>query len=1275
VANACGLSVLAIDYCGHSVATAVGASFTKPSRVAKKRMKLNLNAEISFGRKKGEEPEEEEEYANFGGNAHTDMHILLEKDIMGMTCVQKGQIVFQRFIRCGSHPSYQLGELAMMVEYFRAMDVGRGSTIVGILSGALAEDWQLATELSDMLGISLGLLDFPYDLRWICCIGAAHTNLEFGIPSLNKPSKAMQEMRSNLWQYGLVLAGGLMLIFSVISLLTARLNWDSELAVLRNEMMTKQMESKQYDGFADNYDNYKAKYDAYSQDWDSIFASLQYNNDSLVLVMDELEQLLPEKSSVTNMQISNTGLNVYFACENKEQAAYLIMALRDMQYADLMAVSSLSGGGAGPATTFGTGRTGEKAPVEGGANISTADRQRLAASLDADMDPYTVGYYLGLGKDTPDCLADLAAVYGVMPENEYEILEDVPVTFQQKSDAFYTMCTSNPFAMREAENMLVEHYKAGGELTQYIPMNDYKGPWQVHRSVEDLEKDLENTLDLIYWNDDYTVEELFPVLERIIKENPEAEKWYIYYLEGELEGENPRPYLDIDTMVDDLADGQFDSGVSAMNTVLTNLLSSDTKTILEEITAEPECSHSLIHVQPVAPTCGEMGNVEYWYCEKCQLVWLDEAMTQPTTADAVKLPASHTALVQVEAKEPSATEDGWHAHWHCTDCGGYWMDAELKFETTLAALTRPAQCTHSMTHFEPVAASCDKAGNVEYWYCETCQRYWLDAEGTKLTTLEETVLAPKHTSVLSVDYKAPTETEAGNYAYWTCLDCGGYWTDADLTIPTEYDDLIIAPNGCAHAIVHVAPVTPSCTTQGNIEYWYCTECQHCWLDEALTQPVAPDNVKLPAAHQNIVHKEAVEPTDTQTGYLEHWYCEDCQSYWLDEALTKPSDLEGVTIPVTGEQKPEEAVMERLSRVLKNYMETGKIQYENPEDEILVGLALQQYMPGKTVEEALDEQLTNYFTYGETGIEQLDQVIAEYLDENPEKEEELRQKYEQEITIQMALKQYLGGRDIGFESGAIKKYLVNGITNDSTYDTDLNASITDGEMDTELTKLLFEHRSDSITNNTLKSMFQNYVEGTGNAVVNERLEYLEKKIIEDAVKLLKAYLTYGSADPRYDEIIEDYLEDGKLADGEEKLFDEYISGGNVDAELTNLVYLYTYKQQNLQGAPEILAMLNNYRHKGGTGSEALDTQIKKCYDELLKAYINELNKQQASGGGDKGSGGGNGNKPQEPADTRIHFAVVLMYNDELRLVELERKGLDYSEKLEDRITALLEEGAE
>ena len=47
--------------------------------------------------------------------------------------------------------------------------------------------------------------------------------------------------------------------------------------------------------------------------------------------------------------------------------------------------------------------------------------------------------------------------------------------------------------------------------------------------------------------------------------------------------------------------------------------------------------HNLVYVEAVAPTETENGNVEYWHCTLCGGYWLDEACTQPTTAEDVIL--------------------------------------------------------------------------------------------------------------------------------------------------------------------------------------------------------------------------------------------------------------------------------------------------------------------------------------------------------------------------------------------------------------------------------------------------------------------------------------------------------------------------------------------------------------------------------------------------------------------------------------------------------------
>ena len=53
-----------------------------------------------------------------------------------------------------------------------------------------------------------------------------------------------------------------------------------------------------------------------------------------------------------------------------------------------------------------------------------------------------------------------------------------------------------------------------------------------------------------------------------------------------------------------------------------------------------EASHTVIHVEAVAPTCTTMGNIEFWYCEVCGQAWLDAECTLNTNMMAVKLPAT-----------------------------------------------------------------------------------------------------------------------------------------------------------------------------------------------------------------------------------------------------------------------------------------------------------------------------------------------------------------------------------------------------------------------------------------------------------------------------------------------------------------------------------------------------------------------------------------------------------------------------------------------------------
>ena len=52
----------------------------------------------------------------------------------------------------------------------------------------------------------------------------------------------------------------------------------------------------------------------------------------------------------------------------------------------------------------------------------------------------------------------------------------------------------------------------------------------------------------------------------------------------------------------------------------------------------PDASHNVVHAAAKAPTCGELGNIEHWYCDVCGAAWLDADCGKNTNLRAVVLP-------------------------------------------------------------------------------------------------------------------------------------------------------------------------------------------------------------------------------------------------------------------------------------------------------------------------------------------------------------------------------------------------------------------------------------------------------------------------------------------------------------------------------------------------------------------------------------------------------------------------------------------------------------
>lgn len=371
LANSMGLSVAAVDFCGHSHATAVDADFALPKHAK--------------------------------SSADTDdgvcLYINAESELLLLTFVHNGQVKLQRLLQRGYSQQDDLNEAGIVLDYFSAMP-GRARLTSAVLSGGQGKEAGLAPALASLLNVPVEMAETDYGAQWLLCQGAALTALDFGDPELNHITGARAPI-NRAWQYGLVFLGGAALTASVLLLLTSKLSWSTELDVLRAQQDRLTALAQQNAGCAENYHNYSSMYDAYSADWDTVFDSVRTYNDNLELVLGELEAKLPKKSTVTALSTTELCLAAQVAFQSKEDAAYFLVALRDVPFMTLNTVSNLT---IGPKEAYSPDKmiaalyeeAGKESPVPGteeSAADSTAESTTDSTEESSTEEPPTEGGY------------------------------------------------------------------------------------------------------------------------------------------------------------------------------------------------------------------------------------------------------------------------------------------------------------------------------------------------------------------------------------------------------------------------------------------------------------------------------------------------------------------------------------------------------------------------------------------------------------------------------------------------------------------------------------------------------------------------------------------------------------------------------------------------------------------------------------------------------------------------------------------------------------------
>ena len=183
---------------------------------------------------------------------------------------------------------------------------------------------------------------------------------------------------------------------------------------------------------------------------------------------------------------------------------------------------------------------------------------------------------------------------------------------------------------------------------------------------------------------------------------------------------------------------------------------------------------------------------------------------------------------------------------------------------------------HNAVKVEAKAATCMEEGNIAYWHCKDCDRYFSDEACTKEITKQDTIIkATGHQHVEAVKAKAATCVEEGNIAYWHCKDCDRYFSDEACTKEITKQDTIIKATGHQH-VEAVKAKAATCVEEGNIAYWHCKDCDRYFSDEACTKEITKQDTIIKATgHGTIKVVNKKEATCTSNGYTGDKVCIEC----------------------------------------------------------------------------------------------------------------------------------------------------------------------------------------------------------------------------------------------------------------------------------------------------------------------------------------------------------------------------------------------------------------
>ena len=278
---------------------------------------------------------------------------------------------------------------------------------------------------------------------------------------------------------------------------------------------------------------------------------------------------------------------------------------------------------------------------------------------------------------------------------------------------------------------------------------------------------------------------------------------------------------------------------------------------------------------------------------------------------------NHT-MTYHEANEATCTREGNIEYWSCSECGKNY-DSENDGSILDNVKTAVDPNHHNLVYHKAEEAACEKNGNKEYWNCKDCGRYFADEDAAKeLTDTDITILALGHdfTGAFNAYDKtghwhvckrenctATDEVQHHSFTKYNYNNDASYFADGTETAVCDFcdetDTRTAVGSNHNHTMIYHKANEATCTKEGNIEYWSCSECGKNYDSENGGNIL--DNVKtaVDPNHHNLVYHKAEETACEKNGSKEYWHCEDCGRYFADEDAAKELTDTDIILPAAG----------------------------------------------------------------------------------------------------------------------------------------------------------------------------------------------------------------------------------------------------------------------------------------------------------------------------------------------------------------------------------------